>query len=158
MTINRRQALQATGAYGALGLFVAAGVITPEEAQAQQAAWNKAAFDTKDVAGTVKALGGDAAAVSDKITVTGPEIAENGAVVPVGVTTTLPNVTLLALLVEKNPNALAASFVMSPDNDPFVTTRVKMGQSSDVYALVKSDGKFHMAKREIKVTLGGCGG
>lgn len=158
MSINRRQALQATGAYGTLGLFVAAGIITPQEALAQQAAWNKAAFDTKDVPGTVKALGGDAAGMSDKITVTGPDIAENGAVVPVGVTTTLPNVTMLALLVDKNPNALSAAFTLSPDTEPFVTTRVKMGQSSDVVALVKSDGKFYMAKKEIKVTLGGCGG
>jgi sulfur-oxidizing protein SoxY len=65
---------------------------------------------------------------------------------------------MLALLVEKNPNTLSASFTLSPDTEPFVTTRVKMGQSSNVIALVKSDGKFHMAQKEIKVTLGGCGG
>jgi sulfur-oxidizing protein SoxY len=158
MSINRRKALQTTGGLGALGLFVAAGVITPEEARAQAAEWNKAAFDTKDVNGTAKALGGDAPTASDKVTVTGPDIAENGAVVPVGATTTLGNVTMIALLVEKNPNALAAVFNLTPEAEPFVTTRVKMGQSSDVYALVKADGKFHMAKKEIKVTLGGCGG
>ena len=158
MSMNRREALQAGGAYGVLGLFVAAGVITPEEARAQQAEWNKAAFETKDVNGTAKALGGDVPVASDKITVTGPDIAENGAVVPVGATTTLANATMIALLVEKNPNALAAMFNLSPEAEPFVTTRVKMGQSSDVYALVKADGKLHMAKKEIKVTLGGCGG
>lgn len=158
MSMNRREALKATGGYGVLGLFVAAGVITPEEAAAQQADWNKAAFEAKDVAGVVKGFGGDAAATSDKITVTGPDIAENGAVVPVGATTTLANVQMIALLVEKNPNALAAAFMLTPESEPFVTTRVKMGQSSDVYALVKADGKFHVAKKEIKVTLGGCGG
>jgi sulfur-oxidizing protein SoxY len=158
MIMNRRKALQATGGFGVLGMFVAAGVMTPEEARAQQAEWNKAAFETKDVNGTAKALGGDAPVASDKITVTGPDIAENGAVVPVGATSTLPNVQMIALLVEKNPNALAASFNLTPECEPFVTTRVKMGQSSDVYALVKADGKFYMAKKEIKVTLGGCGG
>ncbi len=158
MSMNRRKALQTTGGFGVLGMFVAAGVITPQEARAQQAEWNKAAFEAKDVNGAVKALGGDAAATSDKVTVTGPDIAENGAVVPVGATTTLANVQLIALLVEKNPNALAATFHMTPETEPFVTTRVKMGQSSDVYALVKADGKFHVAKKEIKVTLGGCGG
>lgn len=158
MSMNRRKALKTTGGFGVLGMFVAAGVITPEEARAQQAEWNKAAFEAKDVNGTVKALGGDAAAASDKVTVTGPDIAENGAVVPVGATTTLANVQMIALLVEKNPNALAAMFNLTADSEPFVTTRVKMGQSSDVYALVKADGKFHVAKKEIKVTLGGCGG
>ena len=158
MSMNRREALRASGGYGILGAFVAAGVITPQEALAQQAAWNKAAFETKDTNATVKALGGDTAATSDKITVTGPDIAENGAVVPVGATTTLPNVTLIAMLVEKNPNMMAASFVIGPDTEPFITTRVKMGQSSNVMALVRSDGKFFVAQKEIKVTLGGCGG
>lgn len=155
---SRRKALRTGGIYGALGLFVAAGVITPRQAFAQQAAWNKAAFETKDVGATAKALGGSGFTESDKITLTGPDIAENGAVVPVGITTTLPNVTQMAVLVEKNPNTLAARFKMGKNAEPFVTTRVKMGQSSDVYAMVESDGKFYVAKKEIKVTLGGCGG
>ncbi len=157
-TFTRRQALQGGAAYGALGLFVAAGLVTPQQASAQQAAWNKAAFDTTDIDATAKALGGGGFAPSDKITLTGPDIAENGAVVPVGVATTLPNVTQIAILVEKNPNTLAANFKMSKDAEPFVTTRVKMGQSSNVYAMVQSDGKLYVAKKEIKVTLGGCGG
>jgi sulfur-oxidizing protein SoxY len=158
MNVNRREALRTTGGYGVLGLFVAAGVITPGQARAQEAAWNKAAFEAKDLGSASTALGGAAPARSDQITVTGPDIAENGAVVPVGVTTTLPNVTMLALLVEKNPNALAATFTLPPGAEPFVTTRVKMGQSSNVYALVQSDGKLYVAEKEIKVTLGGCGG
>ena len=89
---------------------------------------------------------------------TGPDIAENGAVVPVGVASTLPNVTMVAILIEKNPNALAASFNLPEGTEANVQTRVKMGQTSNIYALVKSDGKFFMATKEIKVTLGGCGG
>lgn len=156
MSMDRRKALQATGGFGVLGMFVAAGVITP--AQAQQLQWNKAAFEGKDVNSAAKALGGDVPVASDKITIMGPDIAENGAVVPLGASSTLPNVQMIALLVEKNPNALAAVFNLTPDCEPFVTTRVKMGQSSDVYALVKANDKFYMAKKEIKVTLGGCGG
>jgi sulfur-oxidizing protein SoxY len=90
--------------------------------------------------------------------VTGPDIAENGAVVPVGVASTLPNVSMVAILIEKNPNALAASFTLPEGTEANVQTRVKMGQTSNIYALVKSDGKFFMATKEIKVTLGGCGG
>jgi len=122
------------------------------------AEWNKAAFDAKSMADTLKALGAGAPADSKDVQVTGPDIAENGAVVPVGVSSTLPNVTMVAILIEKNPNALAASFTLPEGTEANVQTRVKMGQTSNVYALVKADGKFFMATKEIKVTLGGCGG
>jgi len=158
MSMNRRKALQTTGGFGVLGMFVAAGILTPEQARAQQQALGQGAFQARDLNSVVRALGGDTAATSDQITVTGPDIAENGAVVPVGAQTTLPNVEMIALLVEKNPHALSAAFMMTGDTDPFVSTRVKMGQSSDVYALVRAGGRFHVAKKEIKVTLGGCGG
>jgi len=78
--------------------------------------------------------------------------------VPVGVASSLPNVTMVAILIEKNPNALAGSFTLPEGTEANVQTRVKMGQTSNIYALVKSDGKFFMATKEIKVTLGGCGG
>mgnify|MGYP000718107514 CR=1 FL=1 len=94
-----------------------------------------------------------APAESKDVSVTGPDIAENGAVVPVGVATTLPGAKKLLLLVEKNPNMLAASFDIPAGTDPSVGTRVKMGQSSNVYALVKADGKYYVASKEIKVTL-----
>ena len=87
-----------------------------------------------------------------------PDIAENGAVVPIGVTSTIPKTERIAILVEKNPNMLAASFDLPAGTEPTVTTRVKMGQSSNVYALVKADGKYYVAQKEVKVTLGGCGG
>ncbi len=89
---------------------------------------------------------------------TAPDIAENGAVVPIGVASTLPNVTMVAIMVEKNPTTLAASFTLPAGTEPNIQTRVKMGQTSNVFAVVKSDGKFFMTSKEIKVTLGGCGG
>ena len=87
-----------------------------------------------------------------------PDIAENGALVPVTVTSSIPNTESIAILVDKNPNTLAANFTILPGMDPFISTRVKMGQTSDVYALVKADGRYYYAKKEIKVTIGGCGG
>jgi sulfur-oxidizing protein SoxY len=122
-------------------------------------AWSKEAFDAKTLAEAVKGLGGGAPALSKDVTITGPDIAENGAVVPVGASTTMPGVKRLALMVEKNPNALAAVFDVTDAVEPNVATRVKMGQSSNVYAVaIMNDGKVFYAQKEIKVTLGGCGG
>ena len=127
--------------------------------QAAQAAWNQAAFDTKTLADVVKALGGAAPVESKDVTLTGPDIAENGAVVPVVCASSLPGVKRLALLVEKNPSILAAVFDVSDAIDANFSTRVKMGQSSNVYAVaMMADGKVLFAQKEIKVTLGGCGG
>lgn len=137
------------------GLLAAAGML-PATAQA---AWNKGAFDAKSVEDVVKAMGGSAPQASGDVTLTGPDIAENGAVVPVGASTSLPGVKRLMLMVEKNPNTLAAAFDLTDAVEASVSTRVKMGQSSDVYAVaMTADGKVLFAKKEIKVTLGGCGG
>jgi sulfur-oxidizing protein SoxY len=126
---------------------------------AAQAAWNEAAFSAKTLPDVIKALGGSAPVESKDVTVTGPDIAENGAVVPVGASTTMAGVKQLLLLVEKNPNALAAVFDITDKVEPNVSTRVKMGQSSNVYAVaMMGDGKVLYAVKEIKVTLGGCGG
>lgn len=141
-----------------LGLAVAAGVLRPQEAWAVQQEWNKKAFEAKSVEDVVKALGGTEATASDQITLVAPDIAENGAVVPVGVVSNLPNTTQISILVPKNPNAMAASFDLTADSVADVATRIKMGGTSDVYALVKADGKFYTLHKEIKVTLGGCGG
>jgi sulfur-oxidizing protein SoxY len=105
----------------------------------------------------MKALGASGFEKSNAITLNAPDIAENGAVVPVGVVTSL-KATQMAILVEKNPSALAAQFFFPEGAQPFVTTRVKMAQSSNVYGLVKADGKWYVASKEVKVTLGGCGG
>ena len=126
---------------------------------AAQAAWPQAAFDAKTMADAVKALGGSAPVESKDVSITGPDIAENGAVVPVGVATGLPGVKRLLLLVEKNPNVLAAVFDITDAIEANVSTRTKMGQSSNVYAVaMMADGKVLFAGKEIKVTLGGCGG
>jgi sulfur-oxidizing protein SoxY len=136
-------------------LMVSVGLL-PTAAQAN---WSKEAFEAKTLADAAKGLGGSAPVASKDVTITGPDIAENGAVVPVGASTSLPGVKRLALMVEKNPNALAAVFDVSDAIDANVSTRVKMGQSSNVYAVaIMNDGKVLFAQKEIKVTLGGCGG
>ena len=139
-------------------MLAAAGML-PSLAQAQADGYNKAAFEAKNTNDVMKALGGSAPTESKDVTITGPDIAENGAVVPVGAATTLPGVKRLLILVEKNPSALTAVFDVTDAIEANVSTRVKMGQSSDVYAVaMMGDGKALFAKKEIKVTLGGCGG
>ena len=157
MNSSRREALKGTGGMAVMGLNMAAGLFKPGSAWAQ-AGWNKAAFDTKSLNDAVKALGGTTAAESKDITITSPDIAENGAVVPFTITSKLGKTEQLAILVEKNPNILAASFNIPEGTEPSVNTRVKMGQTSNVIALVKADGKYYYASKEVKVTLGGCGG
>ena len=127
--------------------------------EAAQAAWSAHAFEAKSPAEALKALGLSAPAHSAELTLTGPDIAENGAVVPVAMACTAPGVKRLMVLVEKNPFALAALFDVSDAVEPSLSTRVKMGQSSNVMAVaVLGDGKVLFAQKEIKVTLGGCGG
>jgi len=135
------------------GLMASAGLISV--AQAQE--WNKAAFEGKSLDEVFKILGAGSPDKSGAITLNAPDIAENGAVVPVGITTTL-KAEQMAILVEKNPSSLAAQFFIPAGTEPFVTSRIKMGQTSNVYGLVKADGQWSMAVKEVKVTLGGCGG
>lgn len=137
------------------GLLASVGMLP----DAALAAWTATAFEAKTLGDAVKALGGGAPVESKDVTVTGPDIAENGAVVPVGCATALPGVKRLLLMVEKNPSVLAAVFDVTDAVDANLTTRVKMGQSSNVYAVaMMGDGKVLFAVKEIKVTLGGCGG
>jgi sulfur-oxidizing protein SoxY len=157
MNHGRRKLLKGTGGAAVMGLAVSAGLIRSGSAWAQQG-WNKSAFEAKSMADTVKAMGGSAAAESKEIMIVSPDIAENGAVVPFTIQSKIPKTESIALLVEKNPNVLAASFNIPDGTDAGVTTRVKMGQTSNVVALVKADGKFYYTTKEVKVTLGGCGG
>lgn len=154
MNHSRRKTLLAGG--GVLAALFAAGFVRTGGALAQDG--GKAAFEMKSVPEALKALGAQSPAASDAIVIKAPEIAENGAVVPVAVESRLPGTESIALLIEKNPTPLAASFAIPAGTEASVSTRVKMGQSSDVYALVKAEGKFYLAKKEIKITLGGCGG
>jgi len=139
-------------------MLAAAGLL-PQAAFAQAGAWPASAFEAKSMADVMKALGAGAPVESKDVSVTGPDIAENGAVVPVGVATTLPGVKKLLLMVEKNPSTLSAMFDVSDAVDANFSTRVKMSQSSNVYAVaMMNDGKVLFAQKEVKVTLGGCGG
>ena len=159
MNNSRRKVLQGTGGMAVMGLAMAAGLFKPGSAFAQGAAWNKAAFETKSLADAVKAMGGAAPVESKDIAfVNTPDIAENGAVVPFTIQSKIPKTESIALLVEKNPNILVASFSIPDGTEPWVNTRAKMGQTSNVIALVKADGKYYYAAKEVKVTLGGCGG
>ncbi|HEV8258811.1 MAG TPA: thiosulfate oxidation carrier protein SoxY [Casimicrobiaceae bacterium] len=154
---KRRAILKSGGGATLLGLLTAAGWLQPGDARAQT--WNKAAFETHSLADTMKALGGgDPAQSKDIVFFQTPEIAENGAVVPIGITSNIPKTESIAILIEKNPNLLAAVFDIPAGTDATISTRVKMAQSSNVYALVKADGKYYVAAKDIKVTLGGCGG
>lgn len=153
---TRRQVLSHSATVAAL--MASAGLL-PSMARAQSGPFNAAAFEAKNMADALKAFGSAAPTESKEVTVTGPDIAENGAVVPVGVSTTMANVKQVMLLVEKNPSALVASFAVTPAVDANFQTRVKMGQSSNVYAVaITNDGKAFFAQKEVKVTLGGCGG
>ena len=157
MDMHRREVLKTGGGVTLFTLLAAAGFLKPGDALAQ--AWNKNAFEAKTLDEVMKALGGGAPAQSKDIAfVQTPDIAENGAVVPIGVSSSLPRTESIAILVEKNPNALAAVFDLPAGTEPTVSTRVKMGQSSNLHALVKADGKYYVATKEVKVTLGGCGG
>lgn len=151
--LNRRTALarsaQVALMLGGLGLLPRAAF----------AAYPTAAFEAKNMAELMKALGAGAPVESKDVTVTAADIAENGAVVPVGASTTLPGVKRLLLLVEKNPSVLSAMFDVNEFVEPSFTTRVKMGQSSNVLAVaLMADGRVLYAQKEVKVTLGGCGG
>jgi len=151
--LNRRQALIHSARVAAM--LAGAGLLPA----AAQAAFDAKAFEAKTMAELMSALGGGTPAESKDVTITAPDIAENGAVVPVGASTTLPGAKRLMVLVEKNPAMLTAMFDVTDSVEPNFATRVKMGQSSNVYAVaMMNDGKVLYAVKEVKVTLGGCGG
>ena len=154
MKENRRDFIKLSAVYAAMA---AAGLLSTEEAFAQQQARNKA-FEAKSLDETVKLLGGATAVQSKEISITAPDIAENGAVVPIGVTSKIPNTQNIYILVDKNLNSLSAGFAIPPGTEANIATRVKMAQTSNVHAVVKADNKFYVATKEVKVTLGGCGG
>jgi sulfur-oxidizing protein SoxY len=152
----RREVLKRSAAVASL--MLAAGLL-PALAAVQTAAFNTAAFDATNMADLMKALGASAPTESKDVTIQGPDIAENGAVVPLGASTALPGVKRMLLLVEKNPSMLSAMFDFTDAIEPAISTRVKMGQTSNVIAVaMTNDGRVLFAQKEIKVTLGGCGG
>jgi sulfur-oxidizing protein SoxY len=154
MNSIRRHILRAAGSAGLIGTAIAAGLLKPGQALA---AWNDAGFSATKTADALAAIGASGAATSNDVQVKAPDIAENGAVVPVEVVTKLPNVESIAILGEKNVNPLIAIYNLT-DFDGSLSTRMKMGQTANVRAVVKAGGKFYTAAKEVKVTVGGCGG
>jgi len=156
---TRRKIVQAAIAGGLAGLGLAgAAPLSRARAAADATNWPKDAFSQKTEADAIKALYGKTPEASDKINLDAPEIAENGAVVPIAVSTTLPDVTSIAILVSENPFPLAANYPIPPGTSPVVANRLKMAKTSKVIALVASGDKVFSASKEVKVTVGGCGG
>ena len=153
MEQSRRDMMRITAV---LGMAFTAGLIKPSEVFGAE--WKSGGFDAKTLKEALAALGADKAAVSSEVTISGPDIAENGAVVTVSIASKAPNTEFMAILVEKNPNPLSASFTIPVGTEPAFSTRVKMGGTSNVHALARADGKWLIASKEVKVTLGGCGG
>lgn len=151
MIFPRRDFLRLAGVLTA----AAAGMIRVGAAFA--APWNKTAFEGKTTAEALKGLNAGNPMESRDIVITAPDIAENGAIVPVAVTSRIPGTQSISIIAEKNPFPLAATFDILPGGEAYVSTRLKMGQTSDVRAVVKADGKFYTAAREVKITVGGCG-
>jgi sulfur-oxidizing protein SoxY len=155
MNVLRRSFLKLTAGAGALSAAAAAGLFA--SGQAWAAVWNKTGFEAKAYADALKSLGATNLIQSKDIVITAPDIAENGAVVPVAVTSKIPNTQSISILAENNPFPLAATFDLSGGSEGYVSTRIKMGKTSNVHIVVKADGKLYTAAKEIKVTIGGCG-
>lgn len=154
--MKRRVFLKGSLAAGTVGVAVGAGLLTP---QAVLAAWPKAAFEAKKVDEALNgAMGSASTEASDAIKIKAPDIAENGAVVPVSVNTSLGSVESIAIMAEQNASPLVATFALGAGAQPDISTRIKMGKTSDVIAVVKSGGKLYAARKGVKVTIGGCGG
>jgi sulfur-oxidizing protein SoxY len=147
--------LQGTVAAGTVGLAVGAGLLSP---RAVLAAWPKAAFEAKTVAEAMQGIVGSDSAAEGDIKIKAPDIAENGAVVPVTVESAIGGVESMSLLADQNASPLTSSYMLGAGTQAFVSTRIKMGKTSNVIAVVKADGKLYQATKEVKVTIGGCGG
>lgn len=157
MNNKRRTLLKASSGFTVMGLAFAAGLIRPIDVFAAPAGYPEKAFHAKSLDELMKSLGGKMPTESKDISLIVPDIAENGAMVAVGAESRLANTTEIALLVAHNPAMMSAQFMIPAGTDAKINTRLKMGKTSDVYALVKADGKYYFARQEVKVTLGGCG-
>lgn len=157
--VGRRMVLKgAAAAAGLAGLGIGDALTSPAGA-ANAAAWPADAFKQKGEADVIKALyPGKTAQASDKVKLDAPEIAENGAVVPISVSADLPDVSSISILALENPNTLAASYKLGAGTAPAVANRLKLAKTTKVVALVESGGKLHRTEKEVKVTIGGCGG
>ena len=154
--MNRRNFLYKTLLTTAVLATTAGILITPRRVYA---AWPKVAFDKKDLSGAIKSIYGESNLVeSTKVELKAPDIAENGAIVPINVKTKLKNVESIMIFVEHNPQPLSSGYMLTSLSEPKIGTRIKMGKTSKIVATIKSDGKVYSASKEVKVTIGGCGG
>ena len=156
MNPYRRMALKKIRGLIVAASATAAGLLAAAAASA--AGWNKRAFESKTIADALSAVDAASPAESAAIVINVPDIAENGAVVPIEVTSTIPRTESIFILVEKNPTPLVTRFNFANGAQGYVSTRIKMGQTSRVLAIVRADGKFYSATKEVRVTIGGCGG
>jgi len=152
----RREVMTRAGAAGTVAAALAAGLLKPEQVFA--ANWNKDAFHSKSAVDALARIGATNAADSKEIVIEAPEIAENGAVVPIEITSNVPGTKSIAVVIEKNPFPLAGQFDFMDGGVPFVKLNVKMGETSIVRVIAEAGGKYYAATKEVKVTIGGCGG
>jgi sulfur-oxidizing protein SoxY len=155
MNALRRNVLKSAAGAGTVAVAVAAGLLKPTLAMAVAP---RSAFEAKSVGDALKDMGASGAVDSKDITIKAPDIAENGAVVPVEVTSGIAGTTSIAIIAEKNATPLIADFDLMNGAQGFISTRIKMGKTSLVRAVVKAGGKSYTASKEVKVTIGGCGG
>lgn len=155
MKRNRRTFLKRSLAAGATGTAISIGLLSPRTILA---AWPKSAFEAKSVADALTALEASEHAQNDMIKIKAPDVAENGAVVPIAISTKIEGVSSIILLAENNASPLTSVYEIGDSAMGYVSTRIKMGKTGNIIVIVKADGKIHMNKKEIKVTIGGCGG
>ena len=156
MNNRRRMILKSSVATGAVAVAAGAGLLTP---QTVLAAWPKEAFTARSVSDAVQAaLGSTETTDSSQINIKAPDIAENGAVVPVTVETNIANVESISIVAHKNPTPLTSKYELTSASEPYISTRLKLAGTGDVEAIVQAGGKLYSAKKEVKVTIGGCGG
>ena len=155
MNLLRRQFMKTATYVGAIAA-VGSVALTPQRAIG---AWNKDAFAARDVDSAISnAMGSSSHSPTDKITLKAPDIAENGAVVPITVDADMEGVELISIVASANATPLTSSYELSAASVPFVSTRIKMGETANVIAVVKAGGQLHSTSKEVKVTIGGCGG
>jgi len=156
MNLLRRKLVKTAVFVGTTASLVGTGVLLPQRVLG---AYATAAFEAKDVDGAISgSLGSGSVTASDSIKLKAPDIAENGAVVPVTVSSSMANVTAISIIATSNASPLTSTYTLSAECEPFVSTRIKMAKTADVMAVIKADGKLYSATKEVKVTIGGCGG
>lgn len=155
LNTQRRTVLKGAAALSVFSIAAITGLVSPRSVLA---AWPEQSFGAKSLDSALNSLFGTTDTKAGKITIKAPEIAENGAVVPVTVSTGLANIKRIALFVEKNPQPLTCSYDFAGNLEGYIATRIKMGETSDIVAAVETNEGIFTARKTVKVTIGGCGG